>query len=203
MFFSYPPKFLQELYPSLSWKKECGEKKVVYLTFDDGPTEGVTELALDLLKKYNAKATFFCVGRNVENSPKLFQRILEENHKVGNHTFSHLNGWKVSSMDYLNDIEKCNEIFKSDLFRPPYGKMKSAQIKILRNKYKIVMWSVLTRDYDTNVSKELCLEIALKKIKPGNIFVFHDSIKAKDKMLYALEGLLKKLSEEGWECATL
>ncbi|MBL1143817.1 MAG: polysaccharide deacetylase family protein [Bacteroidetes bacterium] len=199
MLLSHPPKFLQRIYSSLLWfipNQESG----IYLTFDDGPTPLVTPKVLALLKKYNAKATFFCLGKNIESNPNLFQLILDAGHQIGNHTYSHLNGWKTNNSVYLKDIEACQKLVKSNLFRPPYGKINSAQIKRLRTRYKIIMWSILTRDYDPRITKEKCLKLSLHQLKPGSILVFHDSIKAENNMLYALEGVLKYAQKHELKC---
>lgn len=196
MYLSHPPRFLQKIYKSLIWELP-NETNTVYLTFDDGPTADVTDAVLDLLAKYDAKATFFCLGKNVENEHNLFSRILNEGHQVANHTYQHKNGWKTSNSQYLKDVKRAEQFIQSNLFRPPYGKIKSKQIQRLRGDFKIVMWSVLTRDYDQKLTPEECLRITLKKIQPGYIFVFHDSLKAKERMLFALKGLLEYGKENG------
>ena len=150
---STPPEALQKFYSKLHWKVETDEPNI-YLTFDDGPTPGITERVLDLLKAHNAKATFFCIGKNVLNNRSLFDRIIAEGHQVGNHTNSHLNGWKTKTADYVENVMQCTEIFQSTLFRPPYGRIKKKQIKKLSEKFKIVMWSVLSMDFDSNKTEE-------------------------------------------------
>jgi peptidoglycan/xylan/chitin deacetylase (PgdA/CDA1 family) len=202
MLVSHPPKFLEKIYSSLIWKIPT-EKKVVYLTFDDGPTKHVTEKVLDLLKMYNAKATFFCLGKNVIQCPSIFSRIIDENHAIGNHSHNHLNGWKTNKSIYLKDVDLAKKVIDSNLFRPPYGKIKTNQIKKLRNEYKIIMWSILSRDYDVRVSPQKCLKLCLTGIKQGSIIVFHDSIKAETNMLFALDGLLKYLNNEGYSCEVI
>jgi peptidoglycan/xylan/chitin deacetylase (PgdA/CDA1 family) len=202
MLISHPPKFLERIYSSLIWNIPT-EKKAVYLTFDDGPTEIVTDKVLDLLKKYKAKATFFCLGKNVVANPQIYSRILSEGHQVGNHSQNHLNGWKTNNAEYIRDIEKAKEAIDSNLYRPPYGKIKSNQIKKLRKTYRIIMWSILSRDYDLKISAEKCLKICLTNLKPGSIIVFHDSLKAEEKMLFALDGLLKHLTKNEFSCETI
>lgn len=202
MLLSHPPKLIQSIYPSLVWKINTNERNL-YLTFDDGPTPGVTDVILDLLKKAEAKATFFCLGKNVLEHPELFQRILDEGHVVGNHTCNHLNGWKHTSVDFLNDARKFEEIYKAKLFRPPYGRIKSAQIKSLIPDYKIIMWSILSRDYDPVISKEKCFALSTKNWRKGSIIVFHDSAKAKGNVLYVVEKLLEKAKLEGWNCESI
>lgn len=189
---SKTPFLIRKFYSSLLWELPTFEKKL-YITFDDGPTPGITDKVLDLLKLHSAKASFFCLGKNVQKFPNLYRRILDEGHGVGNHTQNHLNGWKTKDSDYLYDIEWSEKTIQSNLFRPPYGKIQLSQAKKLRSKYKIIMWSVITRDYDSKVSKESCLNIAVSGIKPGSIIVFHDSKKAEQKMFYALEGLLHQM----------
>lgn len=196
--FLYPPRVIQTFYPSLNWKIKNAVNEV-YLTFDDGPTPGVTDRVLDKLGEVNAKATFFCVGKNVENHSNLFQRIIEEGHAVGNHTYGHLNGWKTRTIDYLKDVERGEEVFQSVLFRPPYGKIKPSQISYLKQAYGIVMWSVLSMDFDSRKSKEQCWKITTKKLNPGGIIVLHDSKKAEERMIYVLEQLLSLGKKKGWQ----
>jgi len=199
MLLSHPPKFIKRIFPSLIWRIET-KKQELFLTFDDGPTPGVTDVVLDKLKAANVNATFFCLGKNIIEHPTLFQRILDEGHSVGNHTFHHKNGWKSPTFDFLNDVKLFNNVYQTNLFRPPYGRLKGAQIKALNSQYKIIMWSILSMDYDSMISKEKCLELATKKWKKGSIIVFHDSIKAEKNMLYALDGVLKKTLDESWQC---
>ena len=183
------------------------DKKEIFLTFDDGPTPEITEFVLSELKKYSAKATFFCIGKNIENHPDIFKKIISNGHSIGNHTQNHLNGWKSENTTYFKnvlEVEKtlqlCNfETLKLSLFRPPYGKVKKAQAKeILKRGYKIIMWDVLSADFDTLISKEECLNNVLKNTKKGSIIVFHDSIKAAERMKYALPIVLKTFSEKGF-----
>tara|TARA_R110002072_G_scaffold56314_1_gene145951 strand:+ start:782 stop:1411 length:630 start_codon:yes stop_codon:yes gene_type:complete len=195
--FTHPSGILKQLYPSLYWNVKTNEP-AIFLTFDDGPTPGVTEWILEILKSYNAKATFFCIGKNVEMHPELYQQIVSEGHAVGNHTYQHLNGWKVSKNNYLEDVQKCAQLIDSKIFRPPYGKISSQQIRVLKNEFKIVMWSVLSKDYDPRTSKEKSLGISLKQLKGGDIITLHDSLKAADKMKYVLENLLQHTQQKGW-----
>ena len=193
------PRFIQRLYPERIWAFSR-EEKSIYLTFDDGPIPEVTPWVLDELKKYNAKATFFCIGENVQKHPEIFQRILSEGHSVGNHTFNHLNGWKTATSEYIENVDKAegqmgnNSKFKiqdSRLFRPPYGKITSKQAKILQRKgFKIVMWDIISYDYDANTSPEKCLQNVLKNIKPGSVIVFHDSLKAEKNLRFVLPKVL-------------
>ncbi|MAO49000.1 MAG: polysaccharide deacetylase family protein [Aequorivita sp.] len=201
------PRFIQRLYPERIWAFSR-EEKSIYLTFDDGPIPEVTPWVLDELKKYNAKATFFCIGENVQKHPEIFQRILSEGHSVGNHTFNHLNGWKTATSEYIENVDKAeaqmgnNSKFKiqdSRLFRPPYGKITSKQAKILQRKgFKIVMWDIISYDYDANTSPEKCLQNVLKNIKPGSVVVFHDSLKAEKNLRFLLPKVLEIIKEDGY-----
>lgn len=178
-------------------------KKTVYLTFDDGPIPDLTEEILGILSKYNANATFFCVGENVERYPDIYDKILERGHSTGNHTHRHLKGWSVNSASYISDIQEAGKHIDSGLFRPPYGLMTYKQAKMLAKKFKVVMWSVLTRDYDPAVGNEECLQIALDGLKPGAIIVFHDNVKAREKVRYALPRLLEHMEREGYRSEKL
>lgn len=153
---------------------------------------------MDLLKSYNAKATFFCIGRNIDYNPEIFERIKKEGHSIGNHSYNHLNGWKTDNKTYFENIALCQSLTQTKLFRPPYGRIKRSQINFLKQKYKIIMWDVLSWDFNQGLSAQQCTNNVLKNIKPGSIVVFHDSIKAQERMLPALEATLKKFSEEEW-----
>lgn len=184
--------------------------KIVYLTFDDGPTPKITAFVLSELNKFNAKATFFCIGENIKKYPVLFQNILNQGHQIGNHTFNHLNGWQTDDQIYLENILQCeNELRKlsanqNKLFRPPYGKIKTSQANSLIKKgYKIFMWDVLSADFDISVSKEKCLENVVKNVESGSIIVFHDSVKAFPNMEFALPKTLTILKERGFTFKSL
>ena len=209
------PWLFKKLYPSLTWEKPT-DKKVLYLTFDDGPHPTATPFVLDELKKYNAKATFFCIGKNVVEYIDVYKRILDEGHKVGNHTFNHLNGWKVSNEKYFENIFEAAKYIDSDLFRPPYGRITRFQASLLtdtkyavRNmndsnfRFKIIMWSVLSGDFDPKISPQRCSENVILNGKPGNIIVFHDSTKALDKMSFALPKVLEHFSKQGYSFKAL
>ena len=173
----------------------------MYLTFDDGPHETATPFVLDQLAQYNAKATFFCIGKNVATHPEIYQRILNEGHSTGNHTYNHVNGWKVSDEVYLEEIRQTGLLIKSNLFRPPYGRIKKSQIKKLQtpnSKLQTIMWDVLSGDFDTNLTAEACIGYVLYHSKPGSIIVFHDSTKAMERMQYALPKVLEHFSKEGY-----
>jgi len=167
----------------------------IYLTFDDGPCPEVTPQVLNILEKYNAKATFFCIGKNVKNNPNLYSEIISAGHSVGNHTYNHLNGWKTKKKEYLNDIKKAAELIDSNLFRPPYGRISVNQYLSLKNDYKIIFWNILTKDYSKKLNSEQVLNRTLKKLKPGSIIVFHDSVKASDNMLKTLPLVLDNVNE--------
>ena len=197
------PSVLNKLFPSYVWKIKTDEK-VLYLTFDDGPTPEITSQVLEILAAYNAKATFFCIGKNVQENPVLFKRIGDEGHAIGNHTFNHIKGWKSDDSDYLKDIHQAHQLIDSRLFRPPYGRIKPQQAKQLQLQgYKIIMWDVLSYDWDRSLSKEKVLENSIKNSQSGSIIVFHDSIKAAKNMLYALPKTLSYFSEKGFRFETL
>lgn len=232
------PSFIQRLYPERIWAFSR-KSNSVYLTFDDGPIPEVTPWVLDELKKHNAKATFFCIGENIEKHPEIFKRIISEGHSVGNHTFNHLNGWKTETWEYVENVEKAERwmrdagcgvkdegcgvigaerwmtdeqfsqsnnskptspfvnrkssiVNRKSLFRPPYGRIKPSQAKILRKKgYKIVMWDIISYDFDASISPEKCLQNVLGKIKPGSVVVFHDSLKAEKNLRDVLPKVLE------------
>ena len=196
-----PPKILKRLMPSLIWNME-GEDDI-FLTFDDGPTPGVTEWVLDVLSKHNAKATFFCLGKNVEQYPDLYQMILNEGHKVGNHTYSHQKGWSMSVERYVEDVDFANQYIHSDLFRPPYGRIKPSQARMLSDRYHLIMWDVLSQDYSNLISPRTCLRNVTKHAQPGSIVVFHDSVKSFRNLKYALPRALDHLTKMGLKCSTL
>jgi peptidoglycan-N-acetylglucosamine deacetylase len=185
----------------------------IYITFDDGPIPVITPWVLDTLNEYNAKATFFCVGDNIEKHPDIFSRILSEGHSVGNHTYNHLNGWKTKHKDYLDNILKCNSLLNSypqhvnphllPLFRPPYGKMKKSQIASLKSDFSIILWDVLSGDFDQTITEEKCLKNVLTKTRQGSIIVFHDSLKAKKNLFYTLPKFLEHFSKQGCKFSLL
>lgn len=187
------------LYPDYIWSIPSKEKKI-YLSFDDGPHLTVTPFVLDQLNQYNAEATFFCIGKNVAEHPEIYKQIVNAGHSTGNHTYDHLNGWTVDDKTYLKNIIKAEKYIASSLFRPPYGKITRFQSKQLIDKlhYNIIMWSVLSGDFDTNLSPEDCWKNILKSTTPGSIIVFHDSEKAKKRMMYTLPILLKYYKERGY-----
>jgi peptidoglycan/xylan/chitin deacetylase (PgdA/CDA1 family) len=198
--------FVKRIFPNYIWDIPNRENKV-YLTFDDGPTPEITEWTLEQLKKYNAKATFFCIGNNIEKHPAIFQKVIDEEHAIGNHTFNHLKGWETTIEEYVENTRKCSLFIEKQearskkqekkglLFRPPYGKIKPSQSRILRKLgYKIIMWDVLSRDFDKTITPE---------VESGSIIVFHDSIKAEQNLRYVLPITLAFLKEKGFVCAKI
>lgn len=205
LLFTKTPSLLTALYPECLWKVNTKEK-TIYFTFDDGPVAEVTPFVLDELKKRNAKATFFCIGRNIEANPVIFQRIIDEGHSIGNHTNDHLNGWNYSDEEYFDNIEKCERVLNLQsairnptLFRPPYGKLKPSQYSILKHQYKLVMWDVLSFDFDLKIKEEEVLKNVLKNAETGSIVVMHDSLKAKPKVEFALPKILEYFTEKGFK----
>jgi peptidoglycan/xylan/chitin deacetylase (PgdA/CDA1 family) len=182
---------LQKVWPATLWHLP-NDAREVYLTFDDGPTPGVTDVVLDLLKAHQAQATFFVIGKNVAAHPDLYQRILAEGHTVGHHTMHHLRGWNTPDELYLQDVQAAADLVDSQLFRPPYGRIKPSQVKALAPHFRIVMWSLLTKDYDAHQSHKKIARRIKRSLQPGSIVVFHDSLKAKDRLFPALEFCLQE-----------
>ena len=220
-----PNFFLRTLYPSSIWRIGArpgfsplgGDKRggAIFLSFDDGPIPEVTPWVLSQLKKHNALATFFCIGANIEKHPDIFRQIISEGHAVGNHTYDHVNGWKTKTERYLENVEKSAALMANEkwlmanvhqpstinhqpLFRPPYGRMKRSQYSLLKSQYSVVMWDVLSGDFDQSISEEKCLKNVLTKTREGSIVVFHDSIKAKKNLYHALPKFLEYFSEKGF-----
>ncbi|AOW21480.1 polysaccharide deacetylase family protein [Urechidicola croceus] len=204
-YFIKTPNLIQFLFKNLIWSFSNSNKneKTIYLTFDDGPTPHITKWVLNTLEEYNAKATFFCIGKNIKNHPNIYQQIVSKGHSIGNHTNNHLNGWKTSTQKYIENIDLAEKLIDNNLpklFRPPYGKIKPNQARKIRNKgYKIIMWEVLSADFDTTISNEKCLENVIKNTKNGSIIVFHDSVKAGNKMKYALPKVLSHFNDNGYQ----
>ncbi len=184
-FLTRPPKIIRSILKNSIWRIENLEP-TIYLTFDDGPIPELTPWVLDLLKKYKIKATFFCVGENITKYPDLYKRIIDEGHKTGNHTQNHLKGWKTKNKFYFRNVEECNKLVNSRLFRPPYGRIKLSQFKFLSTNYKIVFWDVLSHDYNINISPETCLDNSIKYTRNGSIIVFHDNLKAERNLKHTL-----------------
>ncbi|GAA4737727.1 polysaccharide deacetylase family protein [Flavisolibacter ginsenosidimutans] len=202
-FFIKTPKWAKQFFPSYVWHIPSKEK-IVYLTFDDGPHPSITPWVLNELKAYNAKATFFCIGDNVLKFPETYNELTKQGHSVGNHTQRHLNGWKTDKETYLKDVAEAAKVINANLFRPPYGKLKSEQAKGLsaamqRKNLKVIMWDVLSADFDAKTSPETCIKNVLKNVAPGSIVVFHDSEKAFRNLKASLPVVLKTLKEEGYK----
>jgi peptidoglycan/xylan/chitin deacetylase (PgdA/CDA1 family) len=204
-------ELIKRIFKNYVWDIPNKENKI-YLTFDDGPTPDVTEWILSQLKKYNAKATFFCIGNNIEKHPDIYNSIIQEGHSIGNHTYNHLNGWKTKTEDYIYNVNLCaNQIQKSTnnpiqsvIFRPPYGKIKSSQTKKIKELgYKIILWDVLSADFDSTISPEKCLENVISNIEKGSIIVFHDSIKAHKNLEHVLPRTLDFLTRKGYNFGTI
>jgi peptidoglycan-N-acetylglucosamine deacetylase len=201
MYFIKTPFWLRLIYPNCIWKLRVNEK-VIYLTFDDGPHPEVTTFVLAHLKKFNAKATFFCIGNNVLKHPNIYESILKEGHRVGNHTYDHLNGWKTKDEVYIENINDASNIIESNLFRPPYGRITKSQIKALKKSNhlpnEIIMWDVLSGDFDVKINGATCARNVIEKSVPGSIIVFHDSQKAWDRVSVALPMVLDYFSSLGY-----
>ena len=192
------PTFLQRLFPNIVWRIE--DDRGIYITFDDGPTPGVTEWILATLERYNAKATFFVLGKNVEMYPDLYQKILDEGHKIGNHTYSHQKGWGMPLEKYIEDVDFADTILHTNLFRPPYARVTPSQMRAVGQRYKIIMWNILSRDYTSTISPEECSRGVVKHIEAGSIIAFHDSEKSFRNMSYALPKGLQRVQELGLKC---
>lgn len=198
------PKLLKLISKHLIWDYPTKEK-VIYLTFDDGPIPNLTEYVLDILDEYEAKATFFCVGDNISKHPEICKKVLDKGNVIGNHTFNHLKGWSTSNEEYINNIDKCQHIInkyqktaQKPLLRPPHGQISLSQINLLKKNYSIVMWDVLTYDFDNRDTPQKSLEKIITLTKPGSIVVFHDNYKAEAKLKYMLPRFLKHFKEKGF-----
>ena len=205
MFIKSIPHWIQKLMKRYTWQMpEDLEKPTVYLTFDDGPHASITPWVLDQLNAFEAKATFFCIGKNVVENPAVYDRILKEGHSVGNHTHNHIKGRVMGLEPYLDDVEKAREHIDSQLFRPPYGSLKLAQAKALEQLgYKIILWSIIPGDWEAKISPENCLDNIISNIKPGSIIVLHDSEKAQRNIQFVLPLVLEFCKQKGWNCANL
>jgi len=198
------PWLLKKLYSQFVWN--INNSRCIYLTFDDGPIPIVTPFVLNILKQYNAKATFFCIGDNVRRHPDIFEQVKNDGHAIGNHTYNHLKGWDTDDQTYLENFEQADKLLNTKLFRPPYGRMKRSQAKLLQNAkpgLEIIMWSVLSGDFDLNLAHEKCLENVLKNTRAGDIVLFHDSLKARERMEYALPRAMEVWSKKGYEFGVL
>jgi len=195
------PKTLRALYPQCFWNLPNEENKI-YLTFDDGPTPELLPFILETLDKFKVTATFFCVGENITKYPALFQSILEK-HEVGNHTFNHMSGWKTPNYTYYKNLRKFNDLYETNLFRPPYGRISRTQIKHISKKFKIIMWDVLSYDYSKSTSPKKCLRNVIKNVKSGSVIVFHDNKKARKNLTYALPRCIEQLLNKGFTFDTI
>lgn len=191
-----PNRLLQRLYPKAIWRSKSADK-IIYLSFDDGPIE-LTEWVLDELNKYHAKANFFCVGDNVIKHPKTFERVMTEGHLVGNHTYHHVKGFKHTVASYMKEVEACHKLVQSPYFRPPYGQLRKSQYQaLLKRKFKIVMWDVISYDYE-KISPEKCLQNVLKNTREGSILLFHDNVKAEHNLRFVLPKVLAYFEQKGF-----
>ncbi|WP_370000705.1 polysaccharide deacetylase family protein [Winogradskyella sp.] len=207
------PDFVKTLFPNFVWNINT-ENKELYLTFDDGPTPEITDWVLQTLEEYNAKVTFFCIGNNIEKHPDIFLNVLSQGHTIGNHTYNHLKGWKHKTNVYVEDVEKTQTLINSkfvnhqsqiiNLFRPPYGKFKNKQSKaLLTLGYRVILWDVLSYDWDNSVSEETCFNNVISAAKRGSIIVFHDSVKASRNLKYTLPKVLEHYNKQGYEFKSL
>ncbi len=202
MYLVKTPKFIQEFFPNLNWKIPTQSKRL-FLTFDDGPIPNVTPWVLDMLDQFQAKASFFCVGDNVKKYPDIYNSVRNAGHQVGNHTFNHLNGWSTNAAPYCENVAACSDVVDSKLFRPPYGRIRPAQASLLKKHYEIIMWDILSGDFDPKISKYQCLNNVIHHAKPGSIIVFHDSLKAFDKLKFVLPKVLEHFSQRGYSFESL
>ncbi|WP_250435256.1 polysaccharide deacetylase family protein [Hanstruepera flava] len=207
------PTVVKKLLPDYIWEVSTTDK-VIYLTFDDGPTPEITNWTLNTLKEYNAQATFFCIGNNIKKYPEIFHNILDQDHAIGNHSNTHLKGWQTNKKEYVSDIQNCQNIINSEIegrnltepkmFRPPYGQIKPKQGKaLLELNYKIIMWNVLSFDWDNSINPETCLNNVTAKTEPGSIIVFHDSLKASKNLKYTLPKILEYFGKKGYSFKSL
>lgn len=202
MYFNKTPDVLKPIYKDLVWDVPT-KKNEVFITFDDGPVPKATPFALDVLKEYDALATFFCIGNNVVKHPDIFKRLRDEGHQIGNHSFNHLNGWKYNDYAYVKNVLECARVVPSRLYRPPYGKIKRTQSTALNKRFSVIMWDVISGDFDRKVSKEKCVANVVNNTVAGSIIVFHDSEKAYDKMAFALPRVLEQLREKGFSFGSI
>jgi peptidoglycan-N-acetylglucosamine deacetylase len=201
------PRWLKHIFPAdMVWDLPADNEHTVYITFDDGPHPTITPFVLAELKKYDAKATFFCVGNNVAKYPGTYADVLSEGHATGNHTYNHLNGWKTTNGHYIRNIQQAANHIKSRLFRPPYGRIKLSQYRRLKRNnpgWKVYMWDILSGDFDISITPQQCLDNVLAHIKPGSIVLFHDSEKAKERMQFAMPAVLEYCRNKNWQMKAL
>ena len=192
------PRILKGIFRDITWDIRS-TKPVLYLTFDDGPTPVITHNVLEILAKYHARATFFCIGRNVDRHPEIFREVIANGQTTGNHTYSHLKGWHTKNREYFDDISLAAQFIPSGLFRPAYGMITRSQIRQLKQQFRIVMWNIMSYDFHHGTSPDRCLNNVIRHARPGSIVVFHDSVKASAKVLYALPRVLEYFSRQGFE----
>lgn len=202
MYLTKTPHFLQKLFPNFIWRLPTVEKRL-YLTFDDGPIPEVTPWVLDTLNTYDAKATFFCVGHNIHKHPHIFNRIKEEGHTIGNHSYNHLSGWDTDNISYFHNVRYCAGLVETKYFRPPYGRIKPKQAQFLQRHYKIVMWDVLSGDFDPEISSEQCFQNVMQNAAEGSIVVFHDNLKSFEKLQFTLPKILEAFTQKGFSFSAI
>ncbi|MBV6429215.1 MAG: hypothetical protein KIPDCIKN_03764 [Haliscomenobacter sp.] len=202
MYLTKTPQFIRNMFPNFTWKVPVAEKRL-FLTFDDGPIPEVTPWVLNQLAAYRAKATFFCVGDNIRKHPDVFRKVKEGGHSIGNHTYNHLNGWITENIPFFHNVRHGASLTNSVLFRPPYGRLKPKQAQFLQRHYRIIMWDVLSGDFDARITPEQCLQNVLQNAEPGSIIVFHDSLKAIDRLKYALPRVLEHFTALGYQFEAL
>ena len=206
------PKFVQRLFPSLIWRKKTDNKKI-WLTFDDGPEENITDFILSTLNELNIKATFFLIGEQIIKFPELTKKILNNGHYIGNHSLSHINGYITNNQRYLYDVEMAEKLInekrvevgitqKIKIFRPPFGRINPSQIKLLKSKYKIIMWNIFSWDFKRNISHQKLYDNIIKNVCSGSIIVFHNNKKSADSLSKSLKSILVKLKDEGYSFST-
>jgi len=196
------PRFVKALAPYAIWHIPNDTNRI-YLTFDDGPTPGITEEILSMLRTYRAKATFFCLGKNAAAHPTFVQQILREGHHVGHHSYNHIDGWKTPHFAYLKEVVAGGKILQTNLFRPPYGRITPAQAQSVCQRYKLVMWDIISGDFDVHLSPETCTQNVLRNTRSGSVIVFHDSVKAAPRMLKSLPEVLTELTNRGFQFAPI
>jgi len=202
MYLPKTPAIVKPLFKDLVFNIKT-DQMVLYLTFDDGPHPTITPWVIKQLAKYNAKCTFFCVGDNIRKYPDAFNLLIENGHYIGNHTYNHLNGWKTINTAYIDNISKCQTLTRSNLFRPPYGKITKSQADCIKHKYKIIIWDVLSADFDIKVTPEKCLRNVVDNVEKGSIIVFHDSEKAEPRLKETLPQVLQHLTNLGYKFESL
>ena len=192
------PSLTKYLFPSLVWKKNTDQKKI-WITFDDGPDEKVTPYLIDVLGKFGIKATFFIIGNQAKKYPELVKLIINNGHKIGNHSFSHLNGFSTNNNKYLEDVEQAKKYIDSDIFRPPFGKITPFQIKNLKKDFKIIMWDIMSWDFKENIYPNKIYKNVIDNVENGSIILFHNNLKSYNNLKNSLELILEKLKDKGYQ----